>query len=342
MHKKLLVLAIALGFFVAAPLQAQEMPASAPVPAPEIESPAANWINSQPLNLKALKGKVVLVDFWTYSCINCLRTLPYLRAWHEAYKDQGLVIVGVHAPEFDFEKNKANVEKAMKRFRIAWPIVQDNDHLIWNRYQNRFWPAKYLIDRDGNIAYTHFGEGAYEETETTIRTLLSSKGSMAKVQDVEGQAAYHQTAETYLGTSRAERLQNASLMNIAQQVNQYSYPRELEADGWALDGEWQRYDERSVARGKDAGIRLNFRGGKVFLVLGSEGAKPVKAEILLNGKPVADKAGRDVKDGVVEVKEHRLYELIDLKRNGASGEANIIEIKAREPGLEAYAFTFGG
>ena len=293
-----------------------------PIPAPEI-STTGEWLNSAPLSSKDLKGKVVLVDFWTYSCINCLRTLPYITSWHERYKDKGFVVLGVHAPEFDFEKNKANVERAVKRFNIFYPVVQDNDHLLWNRFQNKYWPAHYLISREGQIVYTHFGEGKYDVTENNIRALLGETGEKAKLTSATGGYSFNQTPETYLGTVRAERMQTTD--NLA-------------ADQWALSGDWKRTTEYSEAASVGALLKMHMRGGKLFLVLGSASGKPIHARILFDGKPVTDFAGKDVKNGEVEITEHRLYDLIDLKKNGEG----LFEIQAKEPGLRAYAFTFGG
>lgn len=293
-----------------------------PVPAPDMATQGA-WLNSPALSSADLKGKVVLVDFWTYSCINCLRTLPYIKSWYQTYKDKGFVVIGVHAPEFDFEKDKANVEKAIKRFEIPYPIVQDNDHTLWNRFDNQYWPAHYLINKNGQIVYTHFGEGNYDVTEKAIRDLLNETGEKAKLNgSVDGYSS-NQTPETYLGTARAERM----------------LPREpLLSDHWTLQGEWKRTAEYSEASKTGASLKMYFRGGKVFLVMGNEGDKPTKAKILLDGKPVTEFAGKDVKNSEVVVTDHRLYELIDLKKNGEG----ILEISAVQAGFRAYAFTFGG
>ena len=297
-------------------------PLAKPIPAPEI-STTGEWLNSSPLTSKDLKGKVVLLDFWTYSCINCLRTLPYIKSWYEQYKDKGFVVIGVHAPEFDFEKNKANVEKAIRRFEISYPVVQDNDHLLWNRFSNQYWPAHYLINKQGQIVYTHFGEGNYDVTEKHIRELLDEKGDMSKLSDTLDGYSLNQTPETYLGTARAER---------------FDVKEPLPVDHWLLSGEWSRSAEYSESKAAGAALKMHFRGGKVFLVLGTANGKPTKANILYNGKPTTDVGGKDVKDGVLDITEHRLYELIDLKKNGEG----LFEIQASKPGLQAFAFTFGG
>jgi thiol-disulfide isomerase/thioredoxin len=294
-----------------------------PYPAPSIKS-SGEWLNSPALTDKDLKGKVVLIDFWTYSCINCLRTLSYLKAWHETYKDQGLVILGVHSPEFDFEKNKTNVEKAVSRFKLRYPIVMDNDMAIWDRFKNRYWPAHYLINRKGQVVYTHFGEGQYDVTENNIRALLAAKGDMAEVEEDSGRAESGQTPETYLGTSRMK--------------NFVAVPgAELPSDHWALDGKWTKGKESVTAEEAGSALRLSFRAGKVFLVMGSRDGAPVTAKITLNGMLIGDKGGKDVAQGMVDVTEHRLYELASLKEAGEG----VIGIEATRPGLQLYAFTFG-
>ncbi|MBY0428439.1 MAG: thioredoxin family protein [Alphaproteobacteria bacterium] len=311
---------VGLLFFLANTAYAE--PLANPIPAPEI-STTGEWLNSSPLTSKDLKGKVVLIDFWTYSCINCLRTLPYIKSWYQQYKDKGFVVIGVHAPEFDFEKSKANVEKAVKRFEITYPIVQDNDHILWNRFENQYWPAHYLINKQGQIVYTHFGEGNYDVTEKAIRALLDEKGGMAKSPENPDGYTLNQTPETYLGTSREARLNTKE---------------PLPADHWLLSGGWKRDAEYSETSAAGASLKMHFRGGKVFLVLGTADGKPTKAKILFNGKPAIDAGGKDVKDGLVEITDHRLYELIDLKKNG-EGE---FEIQSSGAGLRAFAFTFGG
>ncbi|MBI3419485.1 MAG: thioredoxin family protein [Proteobacteria bacterium] len=308
-----------------------------PYAAPDIASKGP-WLNSDPLTIHDLKGKVALVDFWTYSCINCLRTLPYLKAWQERYKDQGFIIIGVHSPEFDFEKNTTNVEKAINRFHITYPVVQDNDRFIWDRFGNEYWPAHYLIDRQGRVVYTHFGEGEYDRTEHNIRALLETNAPLAKLEEEPARAAYHQSLETYLGSERGERAQ----LIPTGAPDTYKFPEELSHDYWSLQGKWKRADQYVEAQSSAAGLRLRFRGGKVFLVLGTADGQPVHARIFYDGKLVGDKAGKDVKDGFVEIKEHRLYELFDRKSKSIFGsDEGIIEIETERPGLQAYAFTFG-
>jgi thiol-disulfide isomerase/thioredoxin len=305
-----------------------------PYSVPNISGPGP-WLNSPALTPKDLKGKVVLVDFWTYSCINCLRTLPYLRAWYERYKDQGFVILGVHAPEFEFEKVPANVEKAVKRFKVSWPVVQDNDMTIWRRFNNRYWPAHYLIDREGQVVYTHFGEGNYDRTENNIRTLLAAEGPMAEVKEQAGGPGQRQTPEVYLGSVRGASLN----MEIDRS---YRFPANLPMDSWALNGKWERSHESVESAEAGASLRLRFYGAKAFLVMGTKSGKPLHVKVLYNGQPLAEHAGKDVKKGIVEVGEQRLYELFDRKSGVFSGGEGVLELQTEEPGLQAYAFTFGG
>lgn len=301
-----------------------------PVQAPDIKSDG-HWFNSSPLSLEKLKGKVVLVDFWTYSCINCLRTFPYVKSWYERYKDKGFEIIGVHTPEFEFEKQMGNVEKAIKRFSVTWPVVQDNDFVIWKRFSNQYWPAHYLINREGKIVYTHFGEGNYDVTEKNIRTLLNETGPMAKKPFEVEKAAIHQSLETYLGSARAERLANPA------KDDTFKFPEKLDPDYWALSGKWKREGERIIALEKNASLRLRFRAGRVFLVMASDDNHPRHARILYNGRPANEKAGKDAPGGLATIEENRLYELLKLNQF----EEAEIEIQAQEAGLALYAFTFG-
>jgi len=307
---------------------------SKPYPVPEFAE-IERWLNSEPLTMAGLKGKVVLVDFWTYSCINCVRTLPYLTDWDRKYRDMGLVIVGVHSPEFEFEKRTTNVEAAIAQHGIRYPVAQDNRLSTWLNFHNRYWPAHYLIDRQGQVVYTHFGEGQYEVTENNIRYLLGlkEKGETLKV---EGPTfASGQTPETYLGYARADSFGGGTVARDAQRG--YRFPDSLPDDAWALDGKWRVEREKIVGGGKGAALRLNFKARKVFLVLGTASGKPVQATIKLNGAAVGGNAGKDAPAGVVTVERNTLYELIDQKmpKNG------LLEIETDAPGLEAYAFTFG-
>jgi len=313
------------------PLQLQHGLA-VPYKAPDFAG-ITTWLNSPPLTMQGLRGKVVLVDFWTYSCINCIRTLPYITAWDKKYRDKGLVIVGVHSPEFAFEKNPANVRAAVQRFGIRYPVALDNDLSTWVNFQNRYWPAHYLIDRQGRVVYTHFGEGDYDVTEDNIRYLLGLKGEAASM-PAAAPYAPGQTPETYLGYGRAERFAGGDPLKEDVAAD-YRFPKRLDRHAWALDGEWRVGAERITA-GRGAALRLHFYARKVFLVLGSATGEPVTARLLLNGKPVGASAGRDAANGVVKIDGHRLYELVDQGELG-DGELTI----EADPGLTAYAFTFG-
>jgi cytochrome c biogenesis protein CcdA/thiol-disulfide isomerase/thioredoxin len=304
-----------------------------PYPAPKFAG-ISTWLNSPPLTMQSLKGKVVLVDFWTYSCINCVRTLPYLTDWYRKYHDQGLVIVGVHSPEFEFEKNVDNVKAAIAQYGIRYPVALDNDLDTWSNFHNLYWPAHYLIDRNGKVVYTHFGEGDYGITENNIRVLLGLHGEAKPIQATGLPIMDDQTPETYLGYARAERFAGRLVPDASRD---YHFPSRLRQDQWALSGEWQVLPEKIVARGQDAQLRLHFTARKVYLVLGSASGKPLQATIKLNGSAVAGNAGKDAPGGTVTVARNTLYQLIDQKTPGGG----MLEIDSAQPGLEAYAFTFG-
>ena len=302
---------------------------ASPYPAPDFSGISA-WLNSPPLSMKELKGKVVLVDFWTYSCINCVRTLPYITSWDQKYRKDGLVIVGVHSPEFEFEKKMDNVKAAILKYGIHYPVALDNDLSTWGNFNNEYWPAHYLINREGRVVYTHFGEGGYDVTENNIRNLLGLE--KAKTNDAEATHAPDQTPETYLGRKRAE-----SFVGRHDSHGRYSPPSSIPIDSWALSGTWKIESEKIVSRSTGASILLHFKASRVFLVLGTESGKPLRAEIRLNGKPAGMDAGTDAPSGQVNVIRNTLYELIDQK----SPREGLIEIRSDSPGLEAYAFTFG-
>lgn len=309
-----------------------EKPLASFYQAPEFVG-VSNWINSKPLTMEDLKGKVVLVDFWTYSCINCIRTLPYLTAWDDKYKNQGLVIVGIHAPEFEFEKNPENVRKAVLQRSIHYPVALDNKLETWQNFNNRYWPAHYLINREGKVVYTHFGEGEYETTENNIRYLLGLRTSDSK-SNIRAETPHTsgQTPETYLGYERADRFSG----EIKKDMNKvYDYPFALKPDEWALHGSWIVEGQKIVAVTSGAALKMNFHARKVFLVLGSSHGNQIEARVTLNGYSAT---GGDIRDGKVKIGSHTLYELV-RQDQPARGE---IEITAESPGLEAYAFTFGG
>ncbi|MBK5513761.1 cytochrome c biogenesis protein DipZ [Pseudomonas sp. TH15] len=310
---------------------------------------AVQWLNSPPLTAEALKGKVVLVDFWTYSCINCLRTLPYVKAWAEKYRDQGLVVIGVHAPEFAFERNVGNVTKAMKDLGINYPVAIDNDFKIWRAFNNEYWPAHYFADAQGRIRYHHFGEGEYAESERVIQQLLKEAGA-TKVADglinasAEGvelapQMNEVKSPETYVGYQRAENfVPEASL--AADKVAMYNPPAQLALNNWSLGGQWNVGSERATASAPASRIVYRFHARDLHLVLGpgSDG-KPVRFKVLIDGKAPGEAHGTDVApDGSGSVTEQRLYQLV---RQSGDVTDRTFSIEFLDPGVSAYAFTFG-
>lgn len=296
-------------------------------PAPAIAG-ISEWINSKPLVLDELKGKVILIDFWAYSCIKCVRTIPYLNAWYEKYRDKGFVILGVHSPEFDFEKENSNVKKAVESYKIQYPIALDNNFETWRNFHNRYWPAQYLIDKEGNVVYEHFGEGNYSETENNIRSLLGmNKAIIHSI--AEKKSMFSPTPETYLGYNRAATLSSPEAVT-KDTAARYSYSAELAKDAWALNGEWIISPEKIVSAQANASLKIRFYGSKVFAVMGSRLGKPIKVNLLLDGKRVKTNSNFDVT-------HHALYTLVSKKRPIEA----VLEVTATEPGLEIYTFTFG-
>jgi cytochrome c biogenesis protein CcdA/thiol-disulfide isomerase/thioredoxin len=297
------------------------------------------WFNTPggtPLSIHELtaQGKVVLIDFWTYTCINCIRTLPYIKAWDEEYRDDGLVIVGVHSPEFAFEKDPDNVADAIADNGIRYPVVQDNELGTWTAFGNQYWPAKYLIDADGEVRFAHFGEGSYEETEQAIRSLLaeagdSDLGAEAKASGERPDPGLR-TPETYLGALRAQ----GWVVPPRPGTSDYaSVPADqVDLNRFAYSGRW-RVDDESATAVSDATIGLSFQARRVFLVMGGEGSVQVE----LDGEPIAPAdAGDDVVGGEVDVTRQRLYRLVDLP---AAGRHSLT--LRFDPGVTGYAFTFG-
>ncbi|WP_282411001.1 cytochrome c biogenesis protein DipZ [Pseudomonas sp. PS02303] len=310
---------------------------------------AVQWLNSPPLTAQALKGKVVLVDFWTYSCINCLRTLPYVKAWAEKYRDQGLVVIGVHAPEFAFERDVGNVTKAMKDLGINYPVAIDNDYKIWRAFNNEYWPAHYFADAQGRIRYHHFGEGEYAESERVIQQLLREAGA-SKVADglITADATGVQLApdmnevqspETYVGYQRAEHFVPQTGL-VPDKVSAYSTPAQLALNDWGLDGQWNVGSERAISSAPASRIVYRFHARDLHLVLGpSADGKPVRFKVLIDGKAPGDAHGTDVApDGSGSVTEQRLYQLV--RQNGGVTDRTF-SIEFLDPGVSAYAFTFG-
>ena len=309
---------------------------------------ATQWFNSPPLNAESLRGKVVLVDFWTYSCINCLRTLPYLKAWDEKYRAQGLIIIGVHAPEFAFEKDLHNVEQAVRDLGIKYPVAVDNQYAIWNAFQNQYWPAHYLIDAQGYIRHQHFGEGAYQETEQMIQSLLKEVHRDLALNDgfvhiagagVTAVAADTQRSpETYLGYARQENL--ASPEAIKRDVPaRYSTPRLLALNQWALSGDWKISKEAALLQTPGGAISYRFQGRDLHLVLGSKSGKPVRFRVTLDGKQPGADHGVDIDaQGNGEVRGQRLYQLV---RQSGAFEERTFRIEFLDADAEVFAFTFG-
>jgi cytochrome c biogenesis protein CcdA/thiol-disulfide isomerase/thioredoxin len=288
--------------------------------APELEG-IVEWINSKPLSVEELRGRVVLIDFWTYSCINCLRTLPHLKAWDRAYRDDGLVILGVHSPEFAFERVPENVRKAVRKLGIRYPVALDNDFATWRAYANEYWPAKYLIDRSGRVRYFHFGEGEYDRTEGLIRRYLGEDvtGEVAGIADRT--PTTRTTPETYLGYARIDRFVGGTI--VPEREATYRFPAGgLGSDELAYSGRIRVEPERIVA-GKGARLRLQFLARQINLVLGGSGS----VDVFLDGR----------RQATVEVGgEPRLYPLLELPRLSEG----LLELRFA-PGLAAYAFTFG-
>ena len=312
-------------------------------------SGATQWFNSPPLTGEMLRGKVVLVDFWTYSCINCLRTLPYLKAWNEKYRDQGLIIIGVHSPEFAFEKDPGNVEKAIRDLGITYPVAMDNQFAIWNAYKNQYWPAHYLIDANGKIRHQHFGEGAYQETELMIQTLLKEAhhGVLATNEGLVQVAGSGATAaaaeierspETYLGYARQQNLASPEMIR-KDVAAQYSAPRALKTNQWAFSGKWQVSAESAAVQASGGMISFRFQGRDLHLVLGARDGKPVRFKVTLDGVAPAADHGADIDaQGNGVIREQRLYQLI---RQSGKIAARTFRIEFLDVDAEAFAFTFG-
>lgn len=315
---------------------------NANAPAPEFTG-ITKWLNlpegKTSLTMAELKGKVVLIDFWTYTCINCVRTLPYVTSWYDKYKDDGFVIIGVHTPEFAFEKDTNNVLGAIKRFNILYPVAQDNDFATWNAYSNQYWPAHYLIDANGIVRRTHFGEGEYEEMEVAIQTLLKENGKevTGKTLEMPDETPVGQLSpETYLGSGRMLYLIPNGKAQLG--VNTFTMPGIITNNHFGLGGTWDIHEEYAEAI-KDASLAYNFTAGKVFLVLKKGTSKQGKVTVLLDGKKIAATySGKDVLDGVITVDEDRLYELVDLK---GKTETHELKLQFTTPGIQAFAFTFG-
>ncbi|HEY2777041.1 MAG TPA: cytochrome c biogenesis protein DipZ [Gaiellaceae bacterium] len=284
--------------------------------APALHADGA-WINSPPRTLAQLRGKVVLIDFWTYSCINCLRTLPHLKSWYSTYHDKGLVIIGVHTPEFAFEHVTSNVRAAVKRLHITYPVMQDNRYKTWDNYANQYWPAEYLIDKQGHVRHTHFGEGEYDQTESLIRRLLGDNGTHAR-QVADATPSGLLTPESYLGYARLTNYVGAN--PVPNKFTNYAFPSSLPANTLAYDGSW-RVGAQAITAAKNARLRLQFEASNVYIVMGGQGT----VRSFVNGKPT----------GTTRVNAERLYTV----RSGKPTSA-LLELRF-SPGVQAYSFTFG-
>lgn len=309
---------------------------------------AVEWLNSQPLTVEQLRGKVVLVDFWTYSCINCIRSIPYTRAWAEKYKDQGVVVIGVHAPEFAFEKNIGNVKKAVEDFKLGFPIAVDNNFKIWRAFQNNYWPALYIADAKGQIRYHHFGEGNYDKTEEVIQQLLAEAGNPKAERDLVkpdakgAQAApdlgHVGSSETYIGYERASDF--VSPGGLRSDVARDYTSAAPGLNEWGLTGNWTVGPELATLNREGGGIAYRFSARDLHLVLGSRpDGKPVRFQVKIDGKPPGESHGSDIDaDGNGTVRQTRLYQLV---RQAGEVKARTFEVRFLDPGVEAFVFTFG-
>ncbi len=309
---------------------------------------AVGWLNSASLSSKALRGKVVLVNFWTYSCINSLRELPYMKAWAAKYKDAGLVVVGIHTPEFGFERDAANVKTAVSDLNVTYPVGIDSDHSIWSAFHNEYWPANYLVDGKGRIRYQHFGEGDYEESERAIVELLRENGATGLDGGfVRNTASGAETPpsgdvrspETYTGYERAERF--ASRERVApDSPRNYSPPNSPALNQWGLGGLWRLGPERALLQAAAGRVVFRFHSRDLHIVLGSaQGGRPIRFKVTLDGAAPGDNHGVDSDpDGFGEVRQPRLYQLI---RQKSQVEDRTFEIEFFAPGVEVYSFTFG-
>jgi thiol-disulfide isomerase/thioredoxin len=310
---------------------------------------ATGWLNSSPLTTADLRGKVVLVDFWTYTCINWLRTLGYVRAWAEKYEDQGLVVVGVHTPEFPFEKDEDNVRQAAKDMSVEYPIALDSNYAVWHAFANRYWPAVYIADAEGRIRHHHFGEGAYEECERAIQQLLREAGRDGIGDDLvsvapggfEAQADWPhlESPETYLGYEQAQNFSSPAGAEF-DEPRTYAAPDSLRLNHWALSGDWTIASGAVVLNRADGRIAFRFHARDVHLVMGPRSRdEPVPFRVLLDGEPPGAAHGLDVdEEGHGTLSQQRLHQLI---RQRGSISDHTFEIAFLAPGVEAYAFTFG-
>jgi thiol-disulfide isomerase/thioredoxin len=307
------------------------------------------WLNSPPLTPAALRGKVVLVDFWTYTCINWRRTLPYVRAWAEKYKDQGLVVIGVHAPEFAFEKNLSNVRWAVKDMRVDYPVAVDNDHAIWRAFRNQAWPALYFVDAQGRVRHHYFGEGAYEQSEMILQELLREAGATgvsrepvkvdARGADAAADWGNLRSQENYVGYERTENFASPGGA-VLDKPRMYAPPARLRLNEWALSGDWTVKKDASALNKAGGSITYRFHARDLHLVMGpATPGTSVKFRVLIDGQPPGAAHGVDVDEsGNGTVTEQRMYQLIRQQQPIADRQ---FEIEFLGPGVEAFSLTFG-
>ena len=316
-------------------------------PLPDLGGAVA-WLNSAPLSGKSLRGKVVLVNFWIYSCINSLRPLPYVKSWAGEYKDAGLVVIGVHTPEFSFEKNRTNVQQALRDLNVTYPVAMDSDYRIWRSFNNQYWPAFYFIDSKGRIRYHRFGEGEYSESEHVIQELLKENGATGLGESIVSPSASGveeapgtdvQSPETYIGYRQAERFASPERQAHDARKN-YSPPTNPELNQWGLSGVWDIGAESAVLQAASGKIVFQFHSRDLHMVLGpAKNGNPVRFKVTLNGvAPAVDHGVDSASDGAGEVQEYRLYQLI---RQEQRVEGRTFEIEFLDPGVQAFAFTFG-
>ena len=310
---------------------------------------ANEWINSPPLTAPSLRGKVVLIDFWTYTCINWLRTLPYVRAWAEKYKDQGLVVIGVHAPEFAFEKNVDNVRRSVKAMRIDYPVAVDSEHVIWRAFNNQYWPALYFIDAQGRVRYQYFGEGSYEQSEMILQRLLAEAGARGIGDDLvsvdpsgfEAAADWGslKSPENYVGYERTLNFASPG-GTVEDKPRAYALPARLRLNEWALSGDWTMKSDAVVLNKANGRIAYRFHARDLHLVMGPAApGQSVRFRVLIDGQPPGGAHGTDVDEqGAGTVTEQRLYQLIRQPTHIADHQ---FEIEFVDPGAEVFAFTFG-
>jgi thiol-disulfide isomerase/thioredoxin len=345
------LLAGAIGMPAEAP--AQDITSRAPPLPVEGQMPslagAGPWLHSPPLATEGLRGKVVLVDFWTYSCINWLRTLPYVRAWAEKYRSRGLVVIGVHTPEFEFEKNVDNIRQAAKDMRVDYPVVVDSDYAVWRAFDNQYWPATYLVDAQGRIRHHHFGEGGYERIERVIQQLLAEAGAGAgdgalvsvdpRGAEIAADWERLRSPETYIGRARAERFASSGGAPAPGRAK-YVLPARLRLNDWGLAGDWTRQPEFAALHAAGGRIAYRFQARDLHLVMGpATRGTPIRFRVLLDGHAPGADHGLDVDaQGLGTVTDKRLYQLVRQKGPVADRR---FEIEFLDPGLDAYVFTFG-